>query len=252
MKIKVSHGRIIGIEEQDLNPVLPTTDLSFVEDKDLFREIRNYIKSEHQNIDYKLSFQDGVMKGSNPYLQIAVDMFLKNNYPNFRIARQRDLETDLEKFKGFYMDSGLVLRSKDNPNSAQAINLYNQLRARGLKDSEIFPMFIDLRGVELTKDLEFKLTDESTYKQADCLNWDSGTRYSQTDEVGLPKEKDLSGTRRIWTTNNGLRSFYLDSDLGAGSLDGDLSGSNGGGRCVVAGGRRSHEVAEQTNFLHNF
>ena len=234
MKIKVSHGRIIGIEEQDLNPVLPTEDLSFVEDKDLFREIRNYIKSEHRNLNYKLSFQNGTMNGSNPSLLIAVDMFLKSNIPEFRIARQRDLETDLEKFKIFYIDSGLALRSKDNPNSAQAINLYNQLRARGLKDEDIFPMFIELRGMEITKDLEFQLTDESTYKQEECLNWNSGTRYSQTDDLGLPLVKDNSGTRKIWTASGGLHGTCLGSVSVLNSFVDGLSSSDSVGRVVLA------------------
>ena len=209
MKIKLNHGRIIGIEGQDLNPVLPTEDLSFVEDKDLFKEIRNYIRTEHRNLDFKLNFQNEVMKGSNPYLQVAIDMFLKQNFPEFRIARQRDLETDLQKFRGFYIDSGLALRSREAQNSEQSISLYNQLKARGLKDSEIFPMFIELRNLELTPTLEFQLTPESTYKQAPCLNWQSGAKYKQTDDFGLPEQEESLGSRKLFTSNSALSRVYL-------------------------------------------
>ena len=78
MKLTIKHGRITGIGEQELNPILPKSDLSFITDKDLYREIRNYVKSEHGNIERQLTFEEGVMKQSNPYLAVVVDMFFKN------------------------------------------------------------------------------------------------------------------------------------------------------------------------------
>lgn len=30
MKLEINHGRIIGIKEQELNPILPNSDLSYI------------------------------------------------------------------------------------------------------------------------------------------------------------------------------------------------------------------------------
>ena len=161
-------------------------------------------------------------------------MFLKSQPPDFRIARQCDLETNLQIFKDFYIDSGLALRSLEEPNKTQAENLYKQLKARGLTDPQIFPMFFDLRGLELSPNLEFKLTDESRYTKADCLNWQGGTKYSQTNEFGLPISKNTSGSRQIWTRESDLSRVYLNRISDLNSRFDDLADSNDDGRVVLA------------------
>ena len=234
MKINIKKGRIIRIEEQELNPVLPTTDLSFIEDKDLYKEIRNYIKNDHPTLENKLVFQEGVMKYSNTYLATAVDMFFKNYHPKYRLATQANLETDLSKFKGFYIDSGLALRNLTGTNKEQAEYLFKQLKSRGIKESN-FPLWINLRGLELGKNLNFNLTDESFYKTAKSLNWKNGTRYSETDDFGLPKKPDKNSNRQIWTNSNyALSRAYLDRDGTLNSRYDYFAGSYGIGRVVVA------------------
>jgi len=232
MKLTIQQGRITGIKEQELNPVLPESDLSFVTDKDLYREIRNYIKSEHGDIERQSTFEEGVMKHSNPSLAVAVDMFFKNHHPEYRLATQFQLEQDLDFTRGTYNDSGLALRSLTGFNEEQARHLYEQLKKRNPKIE--FPIFCDLRGLELDSNLNFNLTDESRYKTAKCLNWSSGTNYSKTDDFGLPRTKDNSSSRQIWTTSEGfVRSFlnwcsylYAYGDI--------LANSSDGGRVVLA------------------
>ena len=233
MKLKINHGRIIGIENQVLNPVLPTSDLSFIEDKDLYKEIRNYIKSEHRNLENKFTFEGGVMKGSNPYLAVAVDMFFKKYHPEYRLSTQLDLEQDLEFTKGTYNDSGLALRNLTGANKEQAEHIFVQLKKRGVLEKN-FPLWLNLKGLELASDLNFDLTDESFYKTAECLNWENGANYSKINDFGLPKEKDSNSSRQIWTSSsNALSSAFLKRNSSLNSSNSYLVNSDDDGRVVL-------------------
>lgn len=233
MKLNIKNGRILRIEEQELNPVLPTSDLSFIQDKDLFKEIRNYIKSDHNKLENKFSFQEGLMKGSNPYLAVAIDMYFKKHAPTYRVATQSDLEKDLDFTKGTYNDTGLALRNLTGSNSEKAEHIFKQLKHRGIK-IEDFPIWLNLRELELDKNLNFNLTDESVYKTQPQLNWENGTRYSKVNDLGLPKEKDKNSNRQIWTSNHALSRCYLNRCSNLLSDDSDLSYSSDNGRVVVS------------------
>ncbi|HIG95044.1 MAG TPA: hypothetical protein HA283_00485 [Nanoarchaeota archaeon] len=211
---------------------LPSKDLAFITDENFYKEIICYI---HKTFPYntttlsgKLSF-DGVMKGSNPYIATAVDMFLQSINDTHRIATQKDLETNLEMFRGFYEDTDLVLRSLNNPNNYKAKYLYEQLG----KANSTLPIFFDLRGLKLDANLNFNLTEESRYKTANCLNWESGAKYSKIDEFGLPKEEDKNSSRQIWTLKDGLVRLYLNRSLDLASNYGNLENSYDLGRVVV-------------------
>ena len=215
---------------------LPAGDLSFITDENLYKEIIKYLDKtfpdKKSDLSAKLEFEDGVMKGSNNYTAIAVDMYFKSINSKYRIARQKDLETNLQMFRHHYEFSGLVLRSIKKPNKDKAKYLYDQIKGR---DSKIkFPIMTDLRGLHLDSNLNFNLTDESEYKTADCLNWGSGKSYSQTDDFGLPAVKDKNSNRQIWTTDDGLVGLCLDGSLGLGSFYDDLAHSSDIGRVVVA------------------
>jgi len=173
------------------------------------------------------------MKNSNPFLAVAVDMFCKKHYPEYRIARQVDLETNLSMFEGFYIDSGLALRNLTNQsNLEKAKYLFEQLKQKGIKESN-FPIWLDLRGLELNGK-NFKLTDESIYSTQECLNWKSGTKYSKINNLGLPKEKDENSLRQIWTSNNALSSCYLYRNSVLYSCYSVFFVSNDYGRVVLA------------------
>ena len=201
-------------EETEEKPKIniPSGDLNFITDENLYKEIVNYMDKTFpaytSTLSGKLSF-DGVMKGSNPYIATAVDMFFKSINDTHRIATQKDLETNLEMFRGFYEDTGLVLRSLNNPNNYKAKYLYEQLG----KANSTLPIFFDLRGLKLDANLNFNLTEESRYKTANCLNWKNVTSYSKMDEFGLPKEKDENSSRQIWTCKDGLVRLYLGGNF---------------------------------------
>jgi len=178
---------------------LPSKDLAFITDENFYKEIICYI---HKTFPYntttlsgKLSF-DGVMKGSNPYIATAVDMFLQSINDTHRIA---------------------------------AKYLYEQLG----KANSTLPIFFDLRGLKLDANLNFNLTEESRYKTANCLNWESGAKYSKIDEFGLPKEEDKNSSRQIWTLKDGLVRLYLNRSLDLASNYGNLENSYDLGRVVV-------------------
>jgi hypothetical protein len=219
--------------------IMPSEDLAFVTDGKMYGEIVEYLDRtfpSHTNVlSGKLEFADGVMKGSSPYIATAIDMYLKSINSSHRIATQRDLETSIQMFKGRYEDSGLALRSLKNPNKVQAGHLYNQLKSKNPNIE--FPIFIDLRGLELDGNLNFNLTGESKYETAECLNWSSGTHYSQRDDFGLPSAKDPSSGRQIGTKSDGLVGLCLNGDLDLNSYYVGLAYSNDFGRVVLAKSR---------------
>lgn len=240
---KEAYDRIVNKKEEQkptpTTPIIkPTGDLSFVIDKKMYEEIFDYLNktfpAHKEVLSGKLSF-DNVMKGSNPYISVGVDMFLKKQNLGYRTATQRDLETNLEMFKEAYEDTGLALRSISEPNKSQADYLYNQIRKSNPKLK--FPIFVELRDLELDSNLNFNLTQESRYKIADCLNWENGTNFSQTDDFGLPKEKDKNSSRQIWTMKNGLVRLCLNRNLDLYSNIVNLSNSNDIGRVVLAKSR---------------
>ena len=212
-------------------------DLSFVTNETFYKEIINYLDKTfpaHQNVlSSNLKFEDNVMKGSNTYIATAVDMYLKSINSNYRLATQLDLEQNLKFTADIYNDSGLALRNLGKANKDQAIYLFNQLRKKGLTEKD-FPLWFNLRGLNLDNNLNFNLTDESFYEKEKCLNWKNGTSFSKIDAFGLPKEEDKTSSRQIWTSDNALSGCYLgrDSDLGSGSSS--LSSSGVNGRVVLA------------------
>jgi len=219
--------------EEQTSPIsTPTGNMIFVTDENIFKEINKYLAKEHPKLENKLTFADNIMKNSNTYLAVAVDEFCKKYLSNYRIAIQKDLETNLNMFKGFYIDSGLALRSLTEPNSSQANYLFEQLKERGIK-LENLPIFLNLRGLKLDSNLNFNLTDESSYKlNANCLNWKDESFYSQTDNFGLPKEIDENSLRKIWTIKDGLSGVYLGGGGGLFARFDYLVGSGDDGRVV--------------------
>jgi hypothetical protein len=222
-----------------INPTNPNSNLSFVTDAHLYNEIIKYLDTQFSNykdiLSQKLSFDadNEIMKGSNTYIATAIDMFLKKEIPEYRIARQIDLEQNLQMFRGFYIDSGLALRNLTNStNNSKAIHLFNQLKQKGLTEQD-FPIWFNLQGLELDNNLNFNLTDESLYKTAECLNWKNRTRYSVIDDFGLPEKENKSSSRQIWINDNALSGFDLGraSDLLSGNDD--LAGSFDNGRVVL-------------------
>ena len=259
------------IEELDrycnelLNPTTPVVQpeinlqigkgLQFVKDENLYKEIVKYMNKTFPNskevLFGKLKFEDNVMKGSNPCIATAVDMFLKSINSKSRIATQRDLETNLEMFRGTYEDTGLVLRTKQEPNPYLAENLFNQFKKQGKNIKENSAYVLEFRNLFLKEDsnsplgLSFILPSlYSNYFEAPILNELSQQKFEFSDierKTCLPKKVSSAGTRILYTRNwedysiknSGLVRLYLYWNLDLNSSDKSLSISNDYGRVVL-------------------
>lgn len=194
-----------------------------------------------------LSYSNNVVKGSNPFAVVLTNQIIREE--GLRTATQADLERVLKinafglnvlDLRGFYEDTGLVLRSEDEPNRYLAKNLAEQVKSRKKKVGKT-PIVIPLNRLELVNDLNsphglaFDLTDESEIIYAPVLGGkDNMKSFSETDKYGLP-EKLWEGNRTLYTRDSGLSrlNLYDGSDLYSGSRG---LGSYDDGRVVVVSG----------------
>jgi len=224
--------------EKKVNTLIPIQgDLSFVTDENLYKEITKYLDLAfpgHKDIlSENLKFENSVMKGSNTYIATAVDMYLKSINSEYRLATQLDLEQNLKFTADTYNDSGLALRNLGKANKDQAIYLFNQLRKKGLTEKD-FPIWFNLRELNLDNNLNFNLTDESFYKKIESLNWKNGTNFSEINSFGLPEKEDKTSNRQIWTADYALSRCYLGRISNLYSDGSGLSNSSDYGRVVLA------------------
>ena len=200
-------------------------------------------QDEYQNASVlqKLSFADDVVKGSNPFAFALLNRVLQN-YGKW-VARPADLERALEEgtidLNGTYGDSGLVLRSENDPNEHLAKNLASQVKRKGYNvggDTIMIP----LAGLRLVydssspHDLVFQLTDSAEIIYAPQLNkTNHGKKFNHADGKGLPTFED-SGSRTLYSDEeNGICRLYRDWDLDLYAWDWDLADSGSDGRVVV-------------------
>ena len=237
---KKPENKSSDLENKTKSQIIPIAgDLAMITDENMYNEAVKFLDKTFPNhrevLTGNLKFEDGVMKGSNPYIHVAVDKYLKEINSEYRVSIQKDLESNLDFTRGTYNDSGLALRNLTGSNKEQAKYLFDQLKKRGVSEND-FPIWIDLRGLDLDKNsLNFKLTDESQfYKNQDFLNWDSGTNFSETNKYGFPKKPDENGSRTLWTSDNALSRCYLNVDSDLVSYYSGLSISYDDGRVVVA------------------
>lgn len=196
-----------------------------------------------------LSARDGLVRGSNSFANALVnDVMLQQGV---QLATQADLERAMAvgamNFRGTYEDTGLVLRTAGDshaPNDYLAKNLAEQIRARDAKMGKLNkPVVINLRDVTLVNDadskygLAFKLREGAMPYEAPVLKREG--RFETADinaKTGLPKETRSSGSRTLWTRDNGLSRLYLVNVLDVYSNDENLAFSNGDGRVVLVRG----------------
>jgi len=209
--------------------------------RQILDEYNQLVQNEYQNVStlQKLSFEDNVVKGSNPFSFILLNKVLQNH--GKWVARPTDLERALEKesinLKGTYGDSGLVLRSNTDPNQYLAQNLISQIEQREELQS---PLMIPLEGLDLKydssspSDLSFQLTDSTELIYAPQLNKSNHSKkFNNGDEKGLPIF-DENGSRTLYSSEGeGLCRLFRDGDLDLGAGDGDLSSSGSDGRVIV-------------------
>jgi len=231
----------------------------FLEDNEFGRAIHNAIQTKYSGIEAITKIPLG--KGSNPFYVVAVNEALRElsrtqpKYSKIRTATQADLEKvlkdDLLELKEHYEDSGLVLRTREEPNKYFAEDLFNQFKTQGnsLKKNSAYVLW--LHNLLLRKDtnfphkLSFVLPNAfSDYFEAPILNETSQQTFDSSDidfSKGIPKKLSASGTRKLYTRNwkdysiknSGLVGFCLDWGLLLDSNYECLGGSGDDGRVVL-------------------
>ena len=238
------------------NPIIPSTQplntrvnrenvtYNFLEGdfgKQILDEYTQLVKNEYQNVSdlQKLSFENNVVEGSNPFAFVLLNKVLQNH--GKWIARPTDLERALEEksinLKGTYGDSGLVLRSNTDPNQYLAQNLIAQIEQREELQS---PLMIPLEGLILKydssspNDLSFQLTDFTELIYAPQLDkTNHGKKFNNGDEQGLPIF-DKNGSRKLYSNEGeGLCRLCRGRVLGLGARNRNLSNSDSYGRVIV-------------------
>ena len=211
-------------------------------------EYKGRVKADYNknsNLDV-LRYDNNVVKGSNPFAVVLANQILSQE--GLRTATQADLEKALKigwNLKRAYEDTGLVLRSEKDDytkNTPLTKDLAEQVKARGIKFSPKNPVMIPLIGFELEKadndyGLAFKLKEDAEVYEASILN--KRGRFNSKDinkKTGLPKKVSSSGDRTLYVRDSGLSGLYLSGGLDLGSYDGDLGGSDDGGRVVAVSG----------------
>ena len=215
-------------------------DLTFVTDENIFKEFINYYHKDIERlapfcdksdflkklrflniIDLECNPAASVMEGSNIFINIAMDMFSKKYLSGYRLARQVDLEQHLNYIENFPVSAniytGLVLKSVGEGNWDQGENLLKQLKRRGIRESD-FPIWLDLRGLELSNSFKIILTDEARYKKKADPFYDiyDGHFFSKTDDAfGLPilNPKDKNKSRKIYNWSYSLSAAYMDTSF---------------------------------------
>ncbi len=209
------------------------------------KQIHEKIIEKYQGVEAitKIPFKDSLVKGSNPFYVVAVNDELRSQNLDVRTATQADLEkilkTNALNLRDIYEDTGLVLRSEEEPNEYLAKNLAKQLKARGYKFSKTKPLLIWLKDCELIKDeksdygISFKIRDGAEILIApEFTGENSGKKFSQTNDNGMPIFDD-NGERYNWTRENGLSRLYLNRYLNVISSDDGLANSGENGRVVL-------------------
>ena len=232
--------------------------LSFL-DKDITEEYSEAVKrfnSERARNSLNIfKYTDEVMKGSNSFGNI-----LASKIAGIPLASPSQLEHAVRlspnSFKRTYTELALILRTNGDSysdNNHNAMNLYTQLKKRGIKPTEESPVRISLKGLELEEDndsfygLVHKLTNEAEILQDRRFNFNNnGEKFLKSDERGVPiylsddeisklSEEKKSQLRTFYARKDGLDGLCLGNGLGLYSLwGGSLVASNADGRVAVA------------------
>ena len=265
-KLKVKRQpKVIQPSPQPYSPtIIAPADFSdaFFLGEEFGREINTKIQERYgeYNAIKVIVFDDDkkVVTGSNPFYVVAVNEFLQEG---IRTATQADLERILRENKlplqGHYEDSSLVLRTKQEPNSYLATDLFNQFKQRGINLDETTAYVIPLNSLTLRKDeqspskLSFTLPENPVYFQAEILNSPSQNKFESSDieeNTGIPKEVRAHGSRTLYTRNgpgysfknSGISGLYLGRSLSLNSSNGGLADSNDYGRVVCLRAKGTH------------
>jgi len=202
--------------------------------RDFSEEYQGRMKTDFGNANVLNVLKDG--KGSNPYAVVLANQILRQ--VGLRTATPADIERILRQksldLSGVYVDTGLVLRSEDEPNEYLAKDLIRQLGEQKL------PVMIPLVGLDLRVDsnapngLAFNVREDAEIVYDEILNSECGNFDSDDvdEKTGLP-QKLKGGDRYFYTRNSGLSRLYLGGYSDLGSIYWYLADSNVYGRVVI-------------------
>ena len=152
---------------------------------------------------------------------------------------QKIIDRDENFLKKFYVDLGVVLRTKNEPNSYLANQLGKEAKEMGYKFSNKSPLVFKPSDLELIVDsdspsgLGFKIKESGNpFNVSEFNNKNDSKSFKKANEKGIPIF-DKEGNRTLYTRDDGLSGVYLNrySDLSSG---GDyLAGSSDNGRVVA-------------------
>ncbi len=240
MKTKLS--KFIGRPLMKMPEFIPSVNFlteSFA--KEFLKEYNERVQFDYGNnpVLNVLNYDEGVVKGSNPYAVSLANQILRQE--NLRTATHVDLEKILKinvlELQGVSEDTGLILRRGNFPNEL-AQDLTKQLEERGYKLTKK-PLVIWLNQLELETDencpdgLKFELLENCEPFYSPILN--KNGRFSSEDvneKTGFPMRL-RGGERYLYGKGSGLSKLNLMRDLWVSSIDHDLKYSNSRGRIVV-------------------
>ena len=197
-----------------------------------------------------LNYNNNIVEGSNPFAVVLINQIIEQE--GLRTATQADLENVLKvnalPLRRQYEDTGLVLRSEDNPNKYLAMNLMQQIKTRN--PNAKMPAMITLSGLELVADasspykLGFRINDSTEiFYDLSVLNKDGDFSSEDIDKkTGLPVKFGDKGNRHLYTRNSSLSRLCLGWNLFASSDNVVLEYSDGDGRIVVISAEGTQKI----------
>ena len=230
-------------EEKPLTEVLTVSFLTEDFGEAALGEYRGRVNADYNGNEILnvLSYQNGVVQGSNPFAVVLINQFLPEN---MRVATLSDLEIILRPnaldLRGIYEDLALVLRNTENPNADLARNLDEQIKTRGEFQ---YPVMVSLTDLEIVNDpsssycLSLNLRDDAQIiYEPQLAHENDGKKFLETGESGLPVFCD-NGKRILYTRENGLSRLSLGRFSYFYSVWGNLGSSYPDGRIIVLSGK---------------
>jgi hypothetical protein len=183
---------------------------------------------------------------------------LRQEHPKIKTATPANLERisreKLLNLSGYDIDSALVLRTRQEPNSYLANDFFEQFKSKGINLKEDSAYVILLNYLSLRKDLNsphklsFVLPNSlevlnKAYFEAPILNSVSQQKFNSSDvdiKTGIPIILSGKGERTLYTRNwenyeiknSGLVGVYLNRDSSLFAWDVDRVDFNGNGLVV--------------------
>jgi hypothetical protein len=179
-----------NIEEK----VETSNELELLKNKQAYLEFKDYVVENFENayniILKGITFDDKeeLMKGSNPYAVVALNMFLKDYSSTHSVATQEELEANLGFIKDTYQDAGLLLDLSEEEEEEKAKYILNRLEDWKYS-SDDFPLWLNYRGLELTEDLNFNPINDEYFVSVPKLNM-AFAKFGHNDfEIDIPGVK---------------------------------------------------------------